>query len=997
MEKAIARLKKISRQHLTERKILVMPSVAAGQRFLQLATAEGLNCLNLRVETVERLAEEVAASSGEQGNPTMITKQVARLLLWQIITALQGEKRLSYFSRPEMTGGVIAALSSSLYQLRLAGYNAAALAAEHFISREKGQDIIELMKEYEKVLHRNNYLDEAELYHNAILLLGEQVSKGESLYIIPADLPVVYLSREFLNRLTTVSLKYILPALTVAGLEQPRRVYAPASAQIGSKTSSLAYLFDPANCPADLNKPAVLLSKAYGESNEVRAVLHQIKSKGLSLDHTAVFYSTVQPYAQLFYGLARYYDLPITFGDGISISNTAPGQLYFSLLEWIETDYREPVLRNLLTSGITKLAGDQAQTIATVLRQSGIGRGRERYLTVLNHQLGKKGRQQLDLVTPLQLTSDLVAGLFKLLPEADQQGMVAGGSFVSGLRKIVNDYCRLKGELEVEACNLIGEELAAIAVHLGVIRQEQLLSLLRGLFKESRVGASLPRPGFLHVSSFQQAGYIRRENTFIIGLDSDRFPGRGTADPVLLEGERKQLGRLSLKTERSRDEVSQLAGILAALRGSLYFSFSCYDLLEERELQPSSLLLQVYRLVQRDPTLGYADLLNSLPAAAGFIPAAEAALLDDNQYWLYYFGHNQESNRAIDLTSLYPDTARGELALAHRLQGRFNQYNGKIEVAPEVLDPRRNKQVFSASRLEMLAACPYKYFLQFILGIKAPLELEYNPACWLDPLTRGALLHRIFELFYRELTARKERPSLTGHINRLYALVEELLAEQRREVPPPSEIVFERERAEILQSCRVFLASEAANRRVAVPAYFELTFGLERGIALELAEGEQIWLSGRIDRVDRRAEGIFDIIDYKTGSTYGYKQSEYFKQGRQLQHALYALALEKILEQPVSVELAGYLFPALAGEGQYFLKPAVTKNASREDVRAIVRILLDLLASGTMLMTAQSADCQYCAYQVICQPDEQELLSRKQCRNSDDQPLVALRGLEQFV
>jgi len=82
---------------------------------------------------------------------------------------------------------------------------------------------------------------------------------------------------------------------------------------------------------------------------------------------------------------------------------------------------------------------------------------------------------------------------------------------------------------------------------------------------------------------------------------------------------------------------------------------------------------------------------------------------------------------------------------------------------------------------------------------------------------------------------------------------------------------------------------------------------------------EELSTSGRIDRIDRSAEHEYEVWDYKTGSSYGYKEEGYLDRGRQLQHALYAEAAEIILkrdrDKKAKVVRSGYFFPGAKGEG----------------------------------------------------------------------------------
>jgi len=143
-------------------------------------------------------------------------------------------------------------------------------------------------------------------------------------------------------------------------------------------------------------------------------------------------------------------------------------------------------------------------------------------------------------------------------------------------------------------------------------------------------------------------------------------------------------------------------------------------------------------------------------------------------------------------------------------------------------------------------------------------------------------------VFYREVIREGERPSLKKHLSLICKLAEDQLQKQRELLPQPNEIVFEREVEEIRQSCYIFMASEIEYAAEITPVYFELAFGTQstgeepesaEPVELTLPGGQTFKLSGRIDRVDQLDEKTYNIIDYKTGSTYGYSTRDYFKGG----------------------------------------------------------------------------------------------------------------------
>ena len=134
------------------------------------------------------------------------------------------------------------------------------------------------------------------------------------------------------------------------------------------------------------------------------------------------------------------------------------------------------------------------------------------------------------------------------------------------------------------------------------------------------------------------------------------------------------------------------------------------------------------------------------------------------------------------------------------------------------------------------------------------------------------------------------------------------MAAWREKVPPPSELAFGQRRDDILVACRTFLALEEEHCREMTPRFFEIPFGLPRAearasiasrepVSIATAAGETFALRGSIDRVDEAPDGSFHVWDYKTGGTWRHKEKRGIHGGRQIQHALYAMALEVLLSR----------------------------------------------------------------------------------------------------
>ena len=207
------------------------------------------------------------------------------------------------------------------------------------------------------------------------------------------------------------------------------------------------------------------------------------------------------------------------------------------------------------------------------------------------------------------------------------------------------------------------------------------------------------------------------------------------------------------------------------------------------------------------------------------------------------------------------------------------------------------------------------------------------------------------------------------------ALGEATLADLRMLIPPPSEGVYARESDEFLRDLALFLRLEAeATGRI--PVGLEISFGggdpegeplaQTDPVSIDLGAGLQFLLRGRIDRLDRLTNGGYEVVDYKTGRPWlpgGLTAA--FAGGRQLQHALYAIAAVQLLRRKhprARVAWSSYYFPTVRGRGER-VRRAQDDPAK---VAAILRDLFDVLATGTFLPANDKGDCRYCAFERAC-------------------------------
>ncbi|RQD74207.1 MAG: PD-(D/E)XK nuclease family protein [Candidatus Syntrophonatronum acetioxidans] len=991
----LASLAKACQDYRFKPKLLIVESYQQGHQLLTALAGEGVSWLNLVPVTPLDLAQEIWDRDPRAGDFQGIGPGQALFLVSEILDKMYSQSLLEYFSKLQGTDSLVDLLYGTLQELRMAGISSDQVKIESFVDEKKGRELKILLEEYEKTLEEEKLLDSAALYSRALDMLKKDKGSGrDNLYLLPEELDLDYLSFTFLDRLTREG-RLVLPGEKVEGLSRTHDFYFKAS-PIPQGKSPFSWLFQLEGAPSFTGeKPEVF--QAYGASCEVKEVFRRLKKDHIPVDQGVICYTRGEDYIPLLLALSSTLDIPLTFAGGLPVAFTRPGKLLLGLLYWIEDNYSLSTLYSLFAEGNLKVSTGTG--LARLLRQAGIGWGRNRYLPsleALKESFQERARRKEEeegegLKDYRDRKQEQVQELYQVLSfildniPHGKEDKTPFQELCRGLSRILEEYAPSGDSWEVAAQETLREHLEEIALSIGgEIPLGRAVKRLRETLGNLSAGASSPEPGHLHVASLRQGEWAYRPYTFVVGLDDGHFPGSGLQDPVLLEVERAFLsphlkGRASLPQEN----IYQLNRLLATRKGKMTLSFPSYDPVEGRASFPTPLLLQVYRLVNNNPRADYSTFIKSLDRPAAYFPREENFSFSPEEWWGSQVLEEKRRGDLPRVRECYPGIDKGLLAEEYRQKEIFTIFDGKIQAATAPVDPRKNQRPLSATALEQLAACPYSYFLRFVLKIEPPEEEVFDPGTWLDPLSRGLLMHQIYAEYLRKISSNKPSPSQVPEADGdlLVEIAREFTEKTREEIPPPSLLVYEEEKMEILQGLEVFLRSEELLRQEgSIPLYLEVPFGLKGGpqdikeaglgrekpLEIKLPRGDKVALRGRIDRIDLVVpRETYRVLDFKTGGTYNYDEGKYLLEGRQIQHALYGLAAEVILQEKypqARVEDAGYIFPTEKGEGQCFLH---LQDRRQEALEALEK-MIDLLSAGAFCPTDDQKRCNYCDYQAVC-------------------------------
>ncbi len=215
-------------------------------------------------------------------------------------------------------------------------------------------------------------------------------------------------------------------------------------------------------------------------------------------------------------------------------------------------------------------------------------------------------------------------------------------------------------------------------------------------------------------------------------------------------------------------------------------------------------------------------------------------------------------------------------------------------------------EVYSVTDLETYAKCPFQYFVAKVLKFRVKEDdVEDEPSS----LERGDLAHKILCAFYRERRDRGDLPisqcsnedfeEAKQQLNAMLEKESEVKRNDRKEISE-NNLFWEIETEKLQTALHKWLEAERTYDLHVLPRFFEVSFGQTNQLGdPEFSCSEPInigdvRLNGKIDRIDI-GDGVFNIIDYKTGSSTIRIQD--ILEGRSLQLPIYLQIAGKLLDE----------------------------------------------------------------------------------------------------
>ncbi|MBL8227767.1 MAG: PD-(D/E)XK nuclease family protein [Bryobacterales bacterium] len=1016
------------REHSADSEVLVVgPTRGAVDDLLRFHTTA---TAGVHRYTMHQLVGTLSASPLAERGMVPVNRLGVEALAARAVHHVAAKDGLEYFEPVSRSPGFARALARTLMDLRLYNPDPEQLRAAGL----PGEDLARLRAVYEDLLQEGGLADYATLLRLAASRIGDHPLTRLPLLLM--DVPVASAQAAvFLRALADRSARALI--LLHSGDEESLRHWGiPPQMATKQPSTSLEWMRDnlfqtAAGGRRDLDQSVDVFSAA-GEGLECIEIARRIQAlaaEGVAFDEIAILLRTPERYQPLLEeafaraGIACHFThgavrpdpagraflallacrmegYPATrFAEYLSFGQTPPAEAAMAVgSAWGVED------ELLLREPIAEESQDEASepTVATptawerLIVDAAVVGGRDRWETRLRGleqqfllKLAKVEDGDEATARHLERQLELLRNLERLaLPVIERLAAMPGsaswGEWLQQLTDLAQLTLRQPGSVLL-ALN----ELWPMA-EVGPVTLDEVSLVLTERLRFLRRPPARRRYGQVWAGALEEARGQAFRVVFLPGLSEGMFPKKAFEDPLLLDEHRRKLTAwLPKREDRLGQERLRLRIAAAAAAERIVISFPRADVVQNRPRVPSFYAMEVVRAAA-----GYLPELKEFErqAARGALtrlgwpaPSDPAMAVDPLEFDLasleamLSLPRSQARGRARYLLDLNPHLARSLRSRYLRWKKQQWSYADGLVVGDPVetaalLDRYRlRNKPWSASTLQLFAACPYRFVLHGIHYLR-PRE-EPVPLEEMDALIRGELFHRVqFELFQRAQQG-----------DRMMDVADEVLdrvaAEYADQLKPAIPRVWQGEVEDLRADLHGWLRrmeDDAPNWRL---AHSELAFGLpldEGGRDVHSQAGhatilDGIQVRGSIDWIERHSESnALRITDHKTGRA-PKRHPKYVGGGSILQPLLYAMAAEAVLNAPVAASRLYYATQRGAYERVY----VPVSDESRAKLGSALKIVDDAIRQG-MLPAAPAPDaCKWCDFTPVCGPREEERARRK--------------------
>ena len=926
--------------------LVLAPERAAADEVARLACTGAL--LGVQRLGFRELAPDLAAAEMKK----LGLVPVGRIVREALSARVAAQTELTYLKPVAAFPGFPRALTDTLEELRLNRIKPEELRE----CGQSGPDLAKLLAAYEAELAERRFADHALRVSLALAHVNLKETAMVALDVTPRSL----LERELLDSAMR-SARAALNLRLSPGEDPPST----------SLESLQQFLFSASTVPARPEDGTVEIFSTSGEALECVEIARRIGQAAVPYDEMAILLRSPERHQPLVIEALRRAGIPAHCTHGTTRPD-AVGRSFLALLYCAEEDLSASRFAEYLSLGQMR-EDEEPHTPALwerLLVDAAVIGGPERWRTRLRglrEELVRRYREAQDpaierRVAAMDNLADVALPIIDRLAALPRRALWR--DWIEALTELAE--CTLQ---EPDPVVELLEELGPMA-DIGPVALGDVLLVLGPQLNTLRTPPKDARYGKVWIGGIEEARGMAFRHVFVPGLNEGLFPRPPAEDPLLWRSQRDALG-IELRADDS--ELLRIAAACASER--LTLSFSRLDLLTGRERVPSFYAFAAHRAAG-GPDIDVRQFEERARAATqtkiGWpAPKDPADAIDDAEF---------------DLATLAPRTP-GSGQYLNRLPGRampalrarwvrwhkaWKAADGLLidEIGSDALKPYRlSVQAWSPSALQQYARCPYRFALHGIFGLR-PAERP-QAIQRIDPATRGQIYHEVqFQLL---------RDGGQNSLEQLDDVLCEIAERWKDELAPAIPQIWDAEVQSLRADLRGWLEHRAEAEADWAPLAAELSFGLpdptgrdpkSRKEPVAIVDGAL--LKGSIDLVERHSSGSVRVVDHKTGRL-PEPRPEMVGGGEVLQPALYALAAEQMLGEPVQ---SGRLYYSTIAQNYTSIDVPLNEWTQRRAAQ-VLSVIDGAIRDGFLPAAPRKDGCKGCDYLPVCGPYEEERVAAK--------------------
>ena len=686
-------------------------------------------------------------------------------------------------------------------------------------------------------------------------------------------------------------------------------------------------------------------NNSYDEvENVAKEILRFVRDKGYRFRDISVVCRNIDDYEKIATVIFNEYDIPFFLDKKIDILSNPLIVLILSSIEVMIRNWSYESVFKYLKSGLVNIDSNEIDILENYVLANGIKgfkwtnelsiseedndeidpikvmiKVREPLIKLHSRIRGNKSVKAIcTAIYEFLIELDCFNRIEEWISEFDEYGMQSKVMEYQQVSEIVIDILD-------QAVDVIGEDLITI---------NEFYKILNAGFQNREIGII---PVALDQVNIGGIGRIKGRNVkvlFIVGVNDGVLPAANKDEGIL--------------SDRDRDLLKENGIELS----SSMISYPMADF-EGKSLRASIVIPRLKRifpkLIEESDLFNLKEKSDKYSKVTAPIPTFNELILalrrnyeneDVEDYWkdvyCWYKDKEEFYNKSGNILEGLKYSNDGEVVAREKLKKLYSIKDGRL--------------LFSVSRLENYAECPFSYFIKY--GLKARDRKVYE----FSAPDLGSFMHEILDEFTNKV--KRERISWSELNsercrNIVSDLIEKKLIEDGNSILNSSKkykYFTNRFKRVIAKSVSV-LAEQMRKGQFEIFSN-EFQFGNLRDgapIKLELPSGEEVYLTGRIDRIDSldlHGNTYIRVIDYKSGSKKFDLNELYY--GLQIQLLVYLDAILKNSEYILHTQ-------AMPGAILYFKidDPIIKSKSELQDEEIRKQVLDKLKMNGLLLKDAE--------------------------------------------